>query len=163
MFEADEGGVYLRVFPAAGRRLMALGAIYALGGLLVWLGFAVGVQPLSNLFFIGCGAGLIWCAEKMRQTSQRGVALTVDGLFDTDGTQIVQWDEIEQVERGVFAMKPSNGFGIKLKARAVRSWAPGLWWRTGRRIGVGGLLAPREVRTMGEQMAVLLPQHQNGA
>ena len=65
-------------------------------------------------------------------------------------------DEIERVERGMFAMKPSNGFLLRLKSRRQRSWQPGLWWALGRRVGIGGVTPGSQSKVMAQMLEALL-------
>jgi hypothetical protein len=60
------------------------------------------------------------------------------------------------VERGAFALKPSNGFTLVMKHKSPRAWAPGIWWRTGYRVGVGGVTAAGQSRFMAEQIALMI-------
>ncbi|MBL4559156.1 MAG: hypothetical protein JKP98_25190 [Rhodobacteraceae bacterium] len=62
--------------------------------------------------------------------------------------------EIERVDRGALAFKPSGGFVLHLAAPGTAGWAPGLWWRVGRRLGVGGATNPMEGRAMADIIAV---------
>lgn len=159
MFEANEDGIYQSIHPAAGRRILALGAYYVLGALLIWLAFSSGAGFVGSVVLIGFGGWVIYMAERMRRVTQAGIMLTTTGLCDTTGEVIAAWDDIAKVERGTFAIKPSNGFSLVLKGGGVRKWAPGLWWRTKGRVGVGGVLPGPQTRTMAEGIAVLLVQH----
>jgi hypothetical protein len=69
---------------------------------------------------------------------------------------IVPIDQIRSVERGVFAFKPSNGFTIRLKSKAPAAWQPGLWWRAGRSVGVGGVTSSTPAKFMAEQIHDLI-------
>ncbi len=163
MFTPDQDGIYSSVWPTGGRRGLALGAYYALGIIVIWLAFAASLGLVATLVLLCFGAAVIFLAERMRQCTKVGVAVTVRGVEDTSGKMIAGWDEMHAVVRGTFAFKPSNGFTLVLDHKAKRSWAPGLWWRLGRRIGVGGVLPGPPTRTMAEQIAILLPQHKADA
>ena len=75
---------------------------------------------------------------------------------DSDGTVIARLDNIEKVDRSAFAMKPSNGFLIILKEPGPRVWRPGLWWRLGRRVAVGGVTNGAHTRPMADMMKLKL-------
>jgi hypothetical protein len=60
------------------------------------------------------------------------------------------------VDGGVFAFKPAAGFLIHLKAPSTRVYAPGLWWRAGRRIAVGGVTGRAEGKAVSELINVML-------
>ncbi len=150
----------VEVAASPARRVLALAALYALGVLIIWGGMQAssqgGAGPLRLVAVIALGAGFLLAAERMRRVTHLSIILDADGLRDSGGTVLAAWDDIEKVERGSFANKPSNGFSVVLKSRGPRGWAPGLWWRVGRRVGVGGVLPGRPTRFMGEQMALWL-------
>ena len=51
----------------------------------------------------------------------------------------------------------TNGFVVRARNSMPAAWTPGIWWRMGRRIGVGGLTGE------GEAMAELLAELSRGA
>lgn len=73
-------------------------------------------------------------------------------LVDDAGREICRLDEIEKVERGFALFKPSSGFVLTLKAPRGRGWSPGLWWRFGRRVGIGGATPSRAGRNMADAL-----------
>jgi hypothetical protein len=42
---------------------------------------------------------------------------------------------------------------IRLKTPASRVWAPGLWWRFGKRVGVGGVTPAGQGKAMADVIA----------
>jgi hypothetical protein len=62
------------------------------------------------------------------------------------------------VDRGTFAFKPSNGFLLRTETRQPRLWQPGLYWRTGRRIGVGGITRAAESKALADLIAIKLAE-----
>ena len=84
--------------------------------------------------------------------------LTKEVLRTSAGDVIAVVEEIEALDRGVFAFKPSNGFLIRTKKPDARSWAPGLWWRIGRRIGVGGVTAASQTKFMSEVLTAMMAE-----
>lgn len=143
------------------RRFVGLGMLLFLGGLLLYVAFA---RPPAHLgwqaLLIGFGLFSLWLAHRMQTATTRKLLLTEDALIDSEGTVLARIDEIEAVERGMFAMKPSNGFMLKLKNPAPREWHPGLWWRLGRRLAVGGVTPGRQARPMADMISVMLTQRQ---
>ena len=85
----------------------------------------------------------------------------------SDSTSVVPpvaaWDDIARVERGAFALRPSNGFLLHLHAPGPRAWAPGLWWRLGRRLGVGGVTAAGQSKGMAEILTAMLVERDRAA
>jgi hypothetical protein len=66
------------------------------------------------------------------------------------------------VARGALAFKPSNGFPVTLRARGPFVWEPGLWWRIGRRVGVGGVTPGTPARFMAERMQERIARREGG-
>lgn len=153
----DGETVIARIRPSLLRRIVGVGTLAALGALLVYL--AVFVPPGAifwQLFLIGLGAGAFWLAERSWRASARQIELTATELRDSGGAVICTLDDIAAVERGAFAFKPSQGFLLRLSAPAPAAWAPGLWWRFGRRVGVGGLTPGAEARIVADALSAHL-------
>lgn len=149
--------VLATIRPSAPRRAFGLGVLLLLGALLAYLAFALpGLAMVMRLFLLALGALVLWIAARMGQVTRTGLELTREALRDSTGQVLAPLSEISGVERGTFAFKPSNGFLIRLKTRQPRAWAPGLWWRMGRRIGVGGVTAAADAKAMAEIITALL-------
>lgn len=144
--------IELRASPM--RRIFALMVLISLVVLLGAMGLGDTMPPVAQMFLLGLGALIAWLAEKMRRATLQGLHLTPDGLFDDQGALIAGFDQIARVDRGVFAFKPSNGFLLTLHDRAPGRWMPGLWWRRGRRIGVGGVTPSAPAKAMAEAIAL---------
>lgn len=161
MFEADESGEILRIQASVGRRVMAISVLFMLGGLLIWLAATNGGSMVETLVLIVIGFAALFFGEWLRRATRLAVILRVDGLFDSNGTLLAEWDDIKAVDRGAFAIKPSNGFSLVLNVAKGRGWAPGLWWRAGKRVGVGGVTAGPPARAMAEAIAFRLAAKDN--
>jgi len=101
------------------------------------------------------GIGL-WAAWGVQKATEKDILLTRQGLFDETGQVLAAMEDIESVDRGVFAFKPSSGFVVKLSRRMEAGWAPGVWWRLGRRLGVGGSVSGLEAKAMAEILELAL-------
>ncbi len=149
--------VIATVAPSAGRRWIAVAMLIALGALLFWL--AVSTPP-ANLFLLAflilIGLGAFVMAEMIRRATETWIELTPEGLRDGTGRVICRMDDIAGVERGAFAFKPSNGFLVRTKTSGPKAWKPGLWWRLGRRIGVGGVTPAGQGKFMADMIALRL-------
>ncbi|MGB3313787.1 MAG: hypothetical protein WBB85_05205 [Albidovulum sp.] len=145
------------ITPSAPRRVFAVGVMGCLGLLLILLAFLrpPASFPLQLMLILFGMVALAGCVRMYNATS-RGLVLSATGLRDTEGTLLAALADIDKVERGVFAFKPSNGFVLRLKAPMPRAWQPGLWWRLGRRIGVGGVISGAEGRQMADMIAARL-------
>lgn len=154
-----EDGVIARVQASPGRRVFGCGAIVALGMLLVMLAFTQGETGLGyRVFLMLCGVAFLSLGAVMWRATQIVIELTVDELRDTTGMVLARLEDVNKVERGVFAFKPSNGFMVRLKHKAPRGWRPGLWWRAGKMIGVGGVTPSGEGKFMAEALSFLVAQ-----
>jgi len=133
------------------RCLFGVGVLGALGGLL--FAIAIAAPPADTVwlvFFLLAGALSVWAAWGLAQRVRDGLVLTGEGLFALNGQCLCRIDEIRAVERGFGTFKPSGGFLIRLRAPGPRIWVPGLWWRLGRTIGVGGVFRAGELRALAE-------------
>lgn len=103
-------------------------------------------------------AAVFWVAWSLWRATAFRLVLTEEALIEealdgTPGRVLCQLDDIAGVERGTFAFKPSNGFVVRLKTPAPRAWAPGLWWRFGKRVGVGGVTPSGQGKAMADVIA----------
>ena len=156
MFKPDENGVYATVTASPARRLFAYGILFSLGALVLFTALS---QPPSApwlVFMVLFGVGALWLAERLRRATMLIIELTETEVRDSSGTVLALMDDIKGVDRGAFAFKPSNGFTLVMKTKKPRSWAPGLWWRMGRRVGVGGVTSAGQSKFMAEQIAFRL-------
>ena len=122
---------------------------------LLWLGTSVGGGSDFGAIVLFVTAALeILVAVSMAQAKGSFVILTAEGFYDETGELLCPMSEVVSVDSGIFALKPSKGFVVRLRSRAPRGWSPGLWWRLGRRFAVGGATPGRD----GKDMAELLIQ-----
>ncbi|WP_375691483.1 hypothetical protein [Pseudooceanicola sp. LIPI14-2-Ac024] len=148
-----------RVEASPGRRMFGLGVLICLGLLLFWLALS---QPGGSMFLrivvLAIGALAIWAAREMRRATAQAVILTEAGLVESTGTVIAPMEQIEAVDRGTFAFKPSNGFLVRLSQPGPRVWRPGLYWRIGRRVGIGGVAHAAQAKAMADALSVMLAE-----
>nr|WP_317057386.1 hypothetical protein [Roseovarius sp. W115]MDV2931041.1 hypothetical protein [Roseovarius sp. W115] len=145
------------VRASPGRRVLGVSAMGVLGLLTVYVAMARPPDALVwQAFLLLIGGLSLWLADAMRRATALAVELTRDGLRTSDGEVIAPLDQIETLDRGIFAFKPSNGFLIKLKKKAPARWQPGLWWRFGKRIGVGGVTPGAQSRAMADIVTALM-------
>ncbi|WP_243644986.1 hypothetical protein [Rhodovulum euryhalinum] len=141
------------------RRAVGLGAMLMLAGLMLSVAlFRPPADPLWRGFLLALGAGVLVLGEAMRRATGRPLRLTREGLFDSDGRELARIDEIAGIDRGMFALKPSNGFTLRLNVPKPRAWAPGVWWRIGRRIGVGGVTSAAQAKAMAEILTLVMAE-----
>ena len=155
----SDSEILATVMPSTARRYAGLGMLAVLGAMLTYV--ALATPPTSIMWRIGLlalGVVVLWLAEKMRRATKVGVVLTRDELRTTDGQTLVRIEDMAGVVRGSFSLKPSNGFTVITKTRQARAWAPGVWWRVGKRVGVGGVTAASQAKYMSEILAALLAE-----
>lgn len=136
------------------RRGLALGLLWGLAALLAMLAFQNASGVVTPVVMLGLAAAVLWAAERLRLATRGGLRLSAAGLETLDGELLVAMEDIVAVERGVFAFKPSNGFLLRLARPGARHWAPGLWWRQGRRLGVGGVTPAGPAKAIAEEIAM---------
>ena len=151
--------VLATVRASAPRRWIGVGMLAILGAMLVYLALATPPQTLFwQVFLLVMGVGSLVLADATRRATERAIELTAQGLRDTSGEVLVAIDDIERVNRGTFAMKPSNGFVVVLQSPGARSWHPGLWWRIGKRVGIGGVTPASQTKFMAQTLEALMAE-----
>ncbi len=149
--------VLATIAPSAARRGLAVFFLGALGVTLIYLGFVgEGVGFVLKILFLALGAGALALADRVWRATGVSLLLTEDALVDSTGRILCRTEDIEAIERSAFAFKPSNGFAVKLKRKTEPAYVPGLWWRYGQRLGVGGTVAKQEAKLMADIMALRL-------
>jgi hypothetical protein len=145
--------------PSIMRRCFGCGVLFALGFLLLYIAAVKppdGLQWILVLVLIGAGAA--YAGYRMWHWSGHMIELTDEGLRMSDGTVIARLEDIHAVDRSFFAFKPSNGFLVTLKTKYPTTWIPGLWWRVGKRIGIGGLTSASEGKIMADTMSAMIAE-----
>jgi hypothetical protein len=152
----DKDEVLATVRASNGRRFLGLVSLALLGVMLIYIALTQPPAMGWHVFLLVVGVGALWIADTMRRATANAIELTPTELRDTDGTVIALVADIEGMDRGFFAFKPSNGFLLKTRVGASRQWRPGLWWRMGRRIGIGGMTPGSQTKFMSEILATMM-------
>ncbi|MDO9637559.1 MAG: hypothetical protein Q7J44_03355 [Pseudotabrizicola sp.] len=143
--------------PSPPRRVVGVVLLAVLGASLVYLALTYPAAAIGwTVFLLGFGAACLWLSVRMWQSTGQGLMLTRAALSDHHGVVLARVDQIRAVRRGVFAFKPAGGFTLLLAEAAPRGWAPGLWWRLGRSVGVGGVTHRHEARYMAEVLNAMI-------
>ena len=149
----------LRRGIAAGMVAIAGTAMMLAGGNLFGTGPAeTSLAPGWGLGLAVIGACTIGLAAALWRATAGHVVLTEAGLFDHRGICLAHRADIAAVITAPFAFKPSNGFTLRLHRPQARAYAPGLYWRWGRRVGIGGVPAGRAARLMADRIAALIAE-----
>jgi hypothetical protein len=146
------------VSASTGRRVLGISSLTLLGFLLIYVSFTQPPAILGQVFLLATGSASLWIADKMRRATATVIELTASELRDSSGELICTLDDIESIDRGFFAFKPSNGFLLRLKKRSNRSWRPGLWWRSGRSVGIGGMTPGHQTKFVSEIISATIAQ-----
>lgn len=158
MFDPDENGIYATVNSSGARRIFACTVLYGLGALLVYVALSGATGLGGKVGLLGFGALVLVLGEKLRHATRLEIELTETEVRDSTGRVLTLLEDVVSVERGAFALKPSNGFTMVLRNKAPRAWVPGMWWRMGRRVGVGGTTGAGASKFMAEQISFRIAQ-----
>ena len=149
--------------PSLGRRWFGVLVLGILGILLIIVTMTQPPEDLSlQIIFLIVGVLFIWQAQWNLRVTKHGLYLTKEGLFDAQNSLICPLYNMAEVDRGMFAFKPSNGFLIRLHEAEPKGWAPGLYWRLGRRLGIGGATHPSHNKEMAQALELLIMERALG-
>lgn len=157
----SEPEILATIHSSMGRRILGIGSLYALSLMVLYVAVAQPPALFWQIFLLALGGGSLWISELMRRATASALELTEHELRDTSGVVLARVDDIVSLDRGAFAFKPSNGFLLRLKTSAERSWRPGMWWRFGSRIGVGGMTPGPQTKFMAEIIMTMISQRDN--
>lgn len=157
---ADEVLAVLKASPP--RRILGVGTVLTLGALAMYVAlFEPPGHPGWTAFLVALGLTALWLSNKMRHATSAHLELTRTELRSSTGEIIAHVADIKGLERGAFAFKPSNGFTLRLRPgheTGPRRWEPGLWWRMGRRVGIGGVTPGSQAKVMAELLVGLMAE-----
>jgi hypothetical protein len=145
--------VMLRLAPARIRRIAICGVLLFLSVWGAWIASGdepVGAGPRLTLALLALSSGL--AALTLWRATDVTLTLTEEALTDSRGRVLARMDAVSAVERGGLSLAPTGGFVLRLTAPAPAHWVPGVWWRIGTRVGVGGATP----RLMTREMALLI-------
>ena len=162
MSEEDDTEPSLVLAASAGRRGIGVGSVGALGLMLLWFAFSQSPALPWQAVMVAMGLGALWMARRMWRATSAYLVLTPDALESSDGRVLARMEDVVAVARGAFAFKPSNGFTLTLRKRGPFVWEPGLWWRIGRRVGVGGVTPGTPARFIAELMQERIARRSDG-
>lgn len=143
--------------PTLPRRILGTAIIGVLGMMILALAKSASAQSNgAALVLVLIGVGFLVLSFRFWQTTASGLVLTASEIVETSGRRVVSLGDIDCLKRGTFAAKPATGFALILKGRGSAGWSPGLWWRLGARVGIGGALSRAELRAMSDRIEELL-------
>ena len=137
-------------------RWLVVGAVVVMLAISLSVGVRSVANPVVALVNLIAGLAIAWFGWSMATAKASKIIFDGERLTDNAGVELCALDEIKNVERGFAMFKPSAGFAILLHEEKPRAWSPGLWWRYGRRIGVGGATPGRAARNMADAITMAL-------
>ncbi|SEV98219.1 hypothetical protein SAMN04488515_0506 [Cognatiyoonia koreensis] len=158
MFQPDEDGIFAKITVSGARFQFAFLVQIALGLLLIYMAFISPAGIFGKAIIVVFGIAMLVQANRLRANAKREIWLTDEGIVTNDGTVLAAMDQIVSVSRGSFALKPSNGFSVTLREKHSFLWVPGLWWRFGTRVGIGGITSAGAAKFMAEQLSLRVAQ-----
>jgi len=159
--EADPDEILIGVDASPIRRLIGVMALLALCAIVLWHGYQRYSDSGEGLITMLIALAGIYGALRFWQSSSIGLVLTPTELRETGGRQVVRVADITSVNREAFGIiKPTNGFVIVTRESLPAAISPGIWWRLGRRIGIGGLTGAGEGKAMAELLQEMLKWRQ---
>jgi hypothetical protein len=154
------GEVLATVTPSVARRVLGIGLLCVLAAMVISVAVSTPPSLGWQVFLVAMGAICLMTANEMRKSTGQTLELTGDELRDTSGNVLARMEDVVSIDRGAFAFKPSNGFVLRLGKPYARAWHPGLWWRAGKRVGVGGMTSGRETKFMADLIAVMIAERE---
>jgi len=149
--------VVARIQASAPRRVIGSCILAVLGSFSLYLALQDLGPTLAMRMVLGAMAGFsFYAALLLWKATGTVLELTPTELREENGRVIAKIDAVESVTRGTFAFKPSSGFLLVSREARGFVWAPGMWWRVGSRVGVGGVTPGMSTRYMAEVIADML-------
>ncbi len=87
---------------------------------------------------------VVWLRKFLNHYSKIGFLINKVGLFDLNENIICKIDDIKRIDASPYTFKSANGFLILLDTKSSFKSIPGLYWRYGHRISIGGLVSKHE-------------------
>ena len=112
-----------------------------------------GYTVYESLFLL-VGLILIFVSWRIGRARLTGIKLTKSGIYDLNDVKLCAILDINYIDRRTFAIKPANGFIIHLKNSAKSFWIPGLCWRIGKRLAIGGMLSKQECKAFANLLEI---------
>lgn len=155
--------VLARITPKPARRIVATGMTGGLGVILVYIAATFPPADLVWLvFLVALGVLCLFWAVRLWQASSVVLELTRTEMREAGGRRLFAVEDVDRIDNSPFAFKPAAGFLVHLTVSQPAVYAPGLWWRAGRRVAIGGVTARAEGKAMVELLNVMLADREGG-
>lgn len=151
--------VLARLDPSPIRRTIGVFVQIALGVVLISLAVSFPPDQMGLRLGMMLVAGLVFYASYLTwRATTSGLVLTANALRDDSGRLLAEMANVREVSRGAFALKPSHGFSLVLFKGMGFAWVPGMWWRIGNRVGIGGVTPSQPARYMAEMISGMVAE-----
>lgn len=157
--EETEDRVLIRLPASPLRRWTTMVLLAVFAAIFLQVGFELPLErPIAKIGAMLLGLAVIWQGVLIWRAGGRVLELTTSALIETGtGRVLARIEDIDRLDRSIIAWRPATGFLILLKQPASGlSGTPGMWWRIGRRIGVGGITPKLEGKAMAELLDEML-------
>ena len=94
----------------------------------------------------------LWFTRFLKRYSKVGFLINQSGLFNLDGSIICEIGDIEIIDVSPYTFKSANGFIVILKTKNSFKLIPGLYWRLGKRLSIGGLVSKTESKFLSQAL-----------
>ncbi len=153
----------MELYPSKTRIILTVLVLAAVSAICAWL--AAGGRPLAAgeralLAILAAVAAL--GAHAVWRSASTGLVLHGDRIAATGGSTVLWLADVARLERGVFAFKPANGVVVSLQRRGSFRWVPGLWWRIGARVGIGGMTPKARTKAFADMLEQRLAENRPG-
>ena len=145
-------------------RIKILGSV--IFGLLLFLSYTVSnieeeitfldFLLIPTIVFLG-----LWFIRFLKRYSKIGFLINQSGLFNIDGSVICEIDDIERIDVSPYTFKSANGFIVILKTKSSFKSIPGLYWRLGKRLSIGGLVSKNESKFLSQTLLSFFEENKN--
>lgn len=155
----DPNEVLATINPQPVRRVFTTGVVGLLGAILLYIAAATPpVDAAWLIFLIVAGLGSLFLSWQVWQATAVKLELTRSELREAGGRVLFSLDEVDSVDRSIFAFKPAGGFLVRLKAPTTRGrvYAPALWWRARARVAVGGATAGSQAKPVADLIQIIV-------
>ena len=159
--DPDPNEVLATIDPHPVRRVFTTGVVGLLGFMLIYIAAATPPADIGWLaFLVILGLGSLYLSWRVWGATAVALGLTRSALREVDGRVLFMLDEVESVDRSIFAFKPAGGFLVRLKAPTTRGrvYAPALWWRSKRRVAVCGATAPSQAKPVADLIKIIVAE-----
>ncbi len=157
--DPDPNEVLATIDPQPVRRIFTTGVVGMLGVILLYVAAATPpVDPGWLVFLIAMGMGALYLAWRVWLATAITLELTRSELREAGGRVLFALDEVDSIDRSIFAFKPAGGFLVRLKVPTTRGrvYAPALWWRARKRVAVGGATAGSQAKPVADLISIIV-------